>query len=307
MNAKRFLPGLSLSTRKALQGFLFTLPCVIGIALFFFWPMLKSLYTSFSYTDMQNQTYTQTFIGIENYRQAINVDPEFRQKLATSIIGMVTTVPLVMIFSFFIATVLNRKFKGRSIARMILFLPVIIYSAAMTKLDSSDILQVYMGGSTFKSLFAASEGVFSFNIGQYLLSLGVAENVVGFIVGSADRIYSVAKLSGIQILIFLAGLQSVPPSLYEASSIEGATSWEDFWLITFPMVSPLILTCFIYTVIDTFTSSENVVMETIRSVGFGNMNFGLSSAMAWIYFIIILLFIGLIGVLGIRKVFYYDK
>lgn len=121
-----------------------------------------------------------------------------------------------------------------------------------------------------------------------------------------DRIYEIVSASGVQILVFLAGLQSISPSLFEASNIEGATGWENFWKITFPMVSPLILVNTVYSIIDSLTNSSNVVMGMIRDTAFASNDFGLSSAMAWLYFLAILAIVGIVVKLVSKVVFYYE-
>ena len=141
----------------------------------------------------------------------------------------------------------------------------------------------------YKNTFGTGAMSISSQIGRYFINSGFSTDAVEMVTGFVDRVYEVINLSGIQILIFLTGMQSISPSLYEASDIEGATAWENFWKITFPMVSPLILTATVYTIIDSFTASSNQVMETIKSTAFTRQEFGLSSAMSWIYFGAILL------------------
>ena len=136
-----------------------------------------------------------------------------------------------------------------------------------------------------------------------MLEAGVNESIVLYLTGAVDRIYDIVSQSGVQILIFLAGIQTISPQLYEAAKIEGATGYEAFWKITFPMVSPLILVNVIYTVIDSF--ANNAATDLIREVGFSNFNFGLSAAMAWIYFIAVALILLISTYLISKRVFYY--
>lgn len=296
----------SLARRSALQGYLFILPLLIGLLVFFLWPVADSFRYSLSDITMKGQ-FTVTFAGLRQYHKALFEDTEFRQILTSSVIRMVTTVPLVVIFSFFMATILNQRFVGRTFARLVLFLPVITASAAMMAVDSTDMLQTSMTGG-FKDTFSPDSGIFSVGISQMVLELGFPDRVVGAITTAVDTIYETISFSGVQILIFLAGLQSIPSSLYEASRMEGATNWESFWKITFPMVSPLIFTCFIYSIIDSFTAYNNAVMKTVKQTAFVDpQDFGLSAAMSWSYFLIILLFLGLAYLIFARKVFYYDK
>ena len=121
-----------------------------------------------------------------------------------------------------------------------------------------------------------------------------------------DSIYDIVMASGIQIIVFLSGLQAISPSLYEAADVEGCSGWESFWKITFPMVSPLLLVNCIYTIIDFFMKNDNKVMELIYQVTYQDMKFGVSSAMSWIYFGIALAFIGVSSFIITRAVKSYE-
>ena len=125
--------------------------------------------------------------------------------------------------------------------------------------------------------------------------------------GLVDKIYEVIDLSAIQILIMLVGMQSISPSLYEAAMVEGATAWEKFWKITFPMISPLVFTCIIYTVIDSFTANDNQVMELMSTTAFTDLKFSLASAMGWLYFLLIGIFLIIIERLFRHLIFSYDQ
>ena len=120
-----------------------------------------------------------------------------------------------------------------------------------------------------------------------------------------DGIYDVVLASGIQIIIYLSGLQTISKSMYEAASIEGCTAWESFWKITFPMISPLLLVNWVYTIVDFCMRTDNEVMEKIDEVMFSYMDYGSASAMSWIYFGIVLVAVGVTS-LFISKVVYYD-
>ena len=187
-------------------------------------------------------------------------------------------------------------------------MPVIVVSAAITSVDNADSLQFAMNGyGEFKSTFGGSMTSFTATFTEYMQSLGVPMDITEFITGIVDRVYSVIELSAIQILVLLTGMQSISPSLYEAAKVEGATPWESFWKITFPMVSPLILTCVVYTIVDSFTSDGNSVMGLIKDTAFsGAMDFSASAAMAWIYFLAVALVLFAFAFSVSRLVFYYD-
>ena len=217
---------------------------------------------------------------------------------------MVVQVPLVIIFSFFAANLINQKFRGRAVARSIFFFPVILTSGVILGLENSDLLvqtlsTTGMDADEFQSMF---------NIMMLLNKYTNLPMVVTeFLSNAINGIYDIVVASGVQILIFLAGLQSISPSLYEASSMEGATAWENFWKITFPMISPIILVNSVYTIIDLFTNETNEMMKNIKSTIFNDIKYGYGSAMAWIYFVCIAVILLIVGGLISRKVFYYDE
>ncbi len=121
-----------------------------------------------------------------------------------------------------------------------------------------------------------------------------------------DNIYDVAISSGIQIIIFLSGLQTISASMYEAADIEGCTKWESLWKITFPMVSSLFLVNWIYTVVDFCMRSDNEVIEKITTYMNVNLNYGLASAMSWTYFVLVMAIIGVSSIIISKGVYYYD-
>lgn len=296
-----------LQANQDLQGLLFLIPLLVGLLLFFIIPIVKSFLFSISDVGVGEEGYTLTFSGFGHYYSALFVEPEYLQIVTQSIGAMAFSVPLILLFSFFMASILNQKFRGKTVFRIILFLPVIIASSAMIAVNTGDSLQQQMGNSElYKNTFGTGAMSISDQIGQYFVNAGFSAETVNTVTGFVDRVYEVINLSGIQILIFLTGMQSISPSLYEASAIEGATAWENFWKITFPMVSPLILTCTVYTIIDSFTANSNQVMETIKNTAFTRQDFGLSSAMSWIYFAIIAVILGVVSLIISRRVFYYD-
>lgn len=298
---------LSLLGREALAGLGFALPFLIGF-FFIFLPMIvKSISYSFSNMDVQAGGYVLTPAaknGLEHYIRALTIDPDFNRMLLRAILDMFTKVPLVIIFSFFMANLLNQKFRGRAVARSILFLPVILTSGVILGLETSDLListlsPAELSGTDFSTIKNVS--------GLLLEYTDLPPSVIGFLASAVNGIYGIIIASGVQILIFLAGLQSISPSLYEASAMEGATAWESFWKITFPMISPLILVNSVYTIIDAFTSENNEIMKDIKNTIFREVKYGFGSAMAWIYFVCIgVILLVVVGIVS-RYVFYNDE
>lgn len=298
---------LSLTGKEAVAGILFLLPFLIGFFGIFLPLIVESLRYSFSNMEVTSSGYVLTKAaenGLEHYLRALTIDPDFNLELLTSIGQMVVQVPLVIIFSFFAATLLNQEFHGRAIARSVFFFPVILTSGVILGLENSDLLL-----QTLSTTGESAEDMESFlNVAVFLAQYtDLPRNVVMFLSNAVTGIYDIVVASGVQILIFLAGLQSISPSLYEASSMEGATAWENFWKITFPMISPMILVNSVYTIIDLFTNDTNEMMTTIRTTIFTDIKYGLGSAMAWIYFVCIAVILLVAGGLISRKVFYYDE
>jgi ABC-type sugar transport system permease subunit len=212
-------------------------------------------------------------------------------------------VPLIIFFALFAAVLLNQKFRGRPFARAIFFLPVILASSAIANLDLSS----FTGGGAIGGGSGGEGGSIvlqSFELKKMMQESGISPIFIDYITGAVDRIYEIISSSGVQILIFLAGLQSISPSLYEAAKIEGATGYESFWKVTFPMMAPLILTNTVYSITDSFSTSK--INDLVSQTAFQVFDFGLSAAMSWVYFlfvaVILLVSVGLIS----RKVFYYD-
>lgn len=298
---------LTLTGKEAVAGILFILPFLIGFFGLFLPMMIESVRFSLSNMEVTESGYvlsTAANHGFEHYLRALTIDPDFNLQLLTGIGQMAVQIPLVIIFSFFAANLINQKFRGRAIARSVFFLPVILTSGVIMGLESSDLLVQTLSTTGV----SADDTEALFNISKFLLEYtSLPLTVVTFLANAVNGIYDIVVASGVQILIFLAGLQSISPSLYEASSMEGATAWENFWKITFPMISPLILVNSVYTIIDLFTNESNEMMTEIKTTIFSEIKYGYGSAMAWIYFICITVILVVVGGLISRKVFYYDE
>ena len=277
---------VTMQTRRARTGYMFILPFIIGFVLFMAKPMIQSLVMSFNDVKIvPGQGFTMSWMGIDNYRQAVAVDPYYNQYLVDEISRMAINTIATLVLSFVIAVILNQDFKGRTLARAIFFLPGILPG-----IEKQNEFYDMMAG-----VAESVEGAAGVNISaalQDLLSVsGVGSGVFDVIFQMIDAIYDIIMASGIQIIVFLTGLQAISPSLYEAADVEGCTAWEGFWKITFPMVSPLLLVNCIYTIVDFFMKNDNRVMERIYEVMYKDFKFGIASAMSWIYFGVALAFI----------------
>ena len=299
---------LSLEQEKSLIGYAFISPFLIGLIVFFIFPIVRSIVFSFNELEVTSTGYKLNYVRFENFKKAFLVDPDFRRILLESIQQMLGDVPLIVIFSFFAATLLDKEFKGRSLARAIFFLPVILTSGVIIAMENSDMLINMAKESFAEETISGStgSGMQALELRQLLLQTRMDPRFIGYITRGIDNIYQVITSSGVQILVFLAGLQTISPSLYEAAVVEGATGWEKFWKITFPMISPLILVNVVYSIVDSFTNPTNEMMEAIMHSAFKESAYGYSSAMAWIYFITIMLILVVIIKLISKWVFYQE-
>ena len=292
-----YIPGnatyRTMRARNARIGTYFILPFILGFLVFMCKPLVESLI--FAFNDVKlvpGVGYTKTFVGIENFKTALLVDPEYNTYLVEEIGQMVINTIATLVMSFVVAVILNQEFKGRVLCRAIFFLPVILSSGVLPGIEHQNEFYDMMAG-----MAEAVEGSSGVNISESLQELlqvsGVGNKFFEVVFTMIDSIYDIVMASGIQIIVFLSGLQSISPSLYEAADVEGCSAWESFWKITFPMVSPLLLVNCIYTIIDFFMKNDNRVMELIYQVTYQDFKFGISAAMSWIYFAIALAFIGI--------------
>jgi ABC-type sugar transport system permease subunit len=291
--------GLTLEQRKSVIGMLFVSPWLFGFIVLFAIPLYDSLVYSINELKVALGGFDTEFAGLKFFNEVFYKHPTYNRLLLESIMDIVINVPSIIIFSLFAASLLNQKFRGRMLARSIFFLPVLLATNLLSIEQSADLAAVAetVTGSD-------SEGLQSFELQRLLLESGFGSGITSYITGSVDRIYEIISHSGVQILIFLAGLQSVSPSLYEAAKIEGATPYESFWKIAFPMVSPLILTNVVYTVIDSYNYNKLSVL--INETAFKALNFSLSAAMSWVYFAVTSIILIVLVWAVSRKVFYYD-
>lgn len=306
-----FIPGnavyRSMRSRRARIGVLFIMPFIIGFLLFMVRPLFQSLSMSMSNIQLKSgKGYTQVFTGFANYRYALGVDPYFNQYLVQEIGRMAINVLATLALSFVVAVLLNQDFKGRILARVIFFMPVILSSGVLPGIESQNEFYNMMQGIS-QEVANASGINLSAALQDLLRVSGVGGGLLGILFQMIDSIYDIVMASGIQIIVFLTGFAAISPSLYEAADVEGCTGWEAFWKITFPMVSPLLLVNCIYTIIDFFMKNDNRVMERINEVMYSQFRFGESAAMSWIYFGVALLFIGISTLIISKGVHYYEE
>ena len=314
---------LTNAQRKSIWGIIFIIPLCIGFVYFFLIPFALTFRYSISYVAKFNEKGLSCInVGINNYififkEYVMNSSYTkwqsypFWRVLLSSGLDILTELPIILIFSLIMAVVLNSKFKGRTLVRAIFFMPVIFNSQAVTAAiaNTSNSLNAAASAST-NDLFAQM-----FNFSTFLQNAGIPYFLVSFIGSVSTKIYDIISYSGIQIIIFLTAIQGVPVHLYEAAKMEGATQYDMFWKITFPMVSPLMLTAGVYTVVDSFLRSNLLKLmnpystggDVAFSLGLGGLTKdGIYSAMS-ILFILVSLAVLTIVLLALRRlVFYYD-
>ncbi len=295
---------VSFEEKQNRKGYLFCLPFILGFLIFVAYPLFKVILFSFEELTVGTLTYETTWVGLTHYKRILFVDPDFRKTVVSSISNMLVNVPVVVLFSFFVASILNQKFVGRTVFRTILFLPVILASGLVSSLTSGDFISGNM--QDIGSLAGTSAGFFSGDFSDMLIELGLPMGFTEFIQGLVDRISDITTMSAVPAVIFLSGMQSISPSVFEASYIEGASAWDVFWKISFPMVSPLIIVNMVYCIVDSFTSSSNKAITAIHEALFGTAKYGLGSAMALSYLLIVSAVIIIAYILVRKLVYYYD-
>jgi len=254
-------------------GYLFVLPWILGFAVFTAYPIILSIVLSFSDTIITADGIAREFTGIGNFRDAISTDISFiRDVGGFSVVSMVA-IPMIVILALVMALLLNYPLKGRGIFRTIFFLPVIIASGPV--IDKL----IDMGVTTIPTL---SDYAFYWHLQSFDNIFATAALLV------LDSIIIFLWFSGVQLLVFLAGLQKLDKQTMEAARVDGASAWEIFWKITLPSLASLILVNIVYTTVMFAQSSLNPVIQHISSNMFNvATGFGYASALAWLYFIVI--------------------
>ena len=269
---KKIKPG-QLEKRENNVGYLFILPWLIGFLVLVLWPMVQSFQFSLNKIKLLPTGMAKLYVGFENYSQIFLTDPDFIMGLETYLMETLIAVPVIVAFALIIAMLLNQNIACRGIFRMIFFLPIIIASGpVMQQLADQE---------------AASIPMMNVTMIEQLLD----EYLPGILAASLTSVFSnmitLLWYAGVQILIFLAALQKIDTSLYEAAKIDGGSKWECFWKITLPTIKPMILLNVVYTVIFMSNNEQNglivLIYDTMLSATGG---YGYASAMAWLYSVI---------------------
>lgn len=297
MKSKNIKKSLFSRRDNQYSGLVFCIPLIVGLVLVFIPVFISGIQYSFSELNIDKGISLRN-VGFNNYIYALRVDPEFVQLLLANVQSLITTLPVIIIFSLFIAVLLNLNIKGRGIFRTVFFLPVIVCTGMLAEIDSSNMLMLAINNLSKENnseLFTALG-----DTTRLLQSFNLSPELIGFLSSMTSNILNIVNRSGVQILIFLAGIQSISPSIYEAALVEGASSWETFWKITFPMLSPMMVVNVIYTFVESITRSDTELLSYINSAAFNAGKYGEAAAMAWIHFLVILILLSIVSFLFIK-------
>ena len=273
---------LNYEKKDKLVGLAFLLPWIVGFFGLTLYPVIYSVILSLSNVQLYPGKTVLNYAGFQFYDYAWNVDTQFRLDVSEAVVLICCATPVIVVFSLIIALLLNRKFVGRTFLRAVFFLPVIVMSGpAISGLLTSYTVDFSTKNPEIFSLIDALPGIIRSPL-VYIL----------------NNLVLILWFSGVEIIVFLAGLQKISPSLYEAASIDGAGGWEKFWKITLPHIAPIAMVCAIYAVVDISNYSELSINGKITSHLFDTTRmYSFSAAMSWIYFAILLLLLMAVFVL----------
>ena len=266
---------------KSRYGLLFVSTWIIGFFVFFLVPLIQSVWYSFSDVTLGADGVITEFIGVKEYKYYLLEDPDYLGFLIKDISTMLYSLPIIILLSMVLAILLNQKFRGRLFFRAVYFVPVIIASGVVIDLlfQTTDSNLISAGVST-----TLTDSMF--NVEDVMAWFDMPDKIAEYIKLIINNIFDLLWNCGIQTVLFIAGLQSIPRSLYEASTVEGATKWEEFWFITFPMLGNVTLLVTVYTMVDLFTNKRRDVID----FAYQKMNAGIydtTSTALWIYFVIV--------------------
>ena len=267
---------------------MFVAPFIIGFIIFFAYPLIQSIWFSLCDVTFGNGVET-TFVGIANYKEILGANPMFTKVYLPESIGSILySLPIILLVSLVLALLLNQKFRGRLFFRALYFMPVIIATGVVVKLlfMTTEEELISSGVST-----ALTESMFS--VEDVIGWLAMPDEIAQYVKTVINNIFDLLWSCGIQTVLFIAGLQSIPRTLYEASKVEGATKWEEFWFITFPMLGSVTLLVGVFTLVDLFTNTRNIMIKQVYEL-IANGNYDETSAMLWVYFVVVGIIMGII-------------
>lgn len=286
---------LSVEKKRKIYGYVFTAPFILGTLLFFIYPIISSFILSCSKYKNITQLDNSEWVGIANYVEAFTIDINFMPRFLSVVRDTFINMPLVVVFSLILAVCLNKNIKGRGFFRIVFFFPFVLGTGLIFK-------YLLFSGASNETMEMVRGISLPGEVNVYLGS-----TVSAILTEFLNRITMVLWKSGLQILIFLSGIQSIPRSLYESARCDSATEWEMFWFITIPMLTPLILVNIVYTIIDSFNDINNKIMEYFIFVSFKILRFDYAAALSWIYFAFVFAVIMLVFIVMRKFIFYNAK
>lgn len=289
---------LSYERKKSYYGYLFISIWFVGFLVLFLSPFIQSVRYSLSKVTIEQGYVGMQWVGFKNYINLFTENTDFLPAFTGTITSVLMKTPLIIVFSLFIAVILNQKFHGRVLARALFFLPVIISGGiAIEIMNGNSLLNLASSSDTASAMFQSK------SISDMLLSAGLSPTAIDYVQSTVDSIFQLCWNSGIQILIFLAGLQSIPRSMYEVAEVEGSNAWVTFWKVTMPMLAPMLIVNVFYTVVDNMISYSNDMFQLIDSYSNGLL-FDQAAAMAILNFVVIMAMVLLIYLIGNRHIHY---
>lgn len=266
---------------KARYGWICISPWILGLTVFFILPIVQSVIYAFGDVSLKAGGMNYSLIGFKNFKYIFTENADYTDYILDAIVQFLYSFPVIMILSLILALILNQKFRGRIFFRALYFLPVIIASGAVL---STILTSTASGVSNMKQ--DESIAMSMFNVSDIVGSVGLPEQMSEYFVTVIDGITGLIWSCGVQTVLFISGMQSIPPLFYEVSKVEGATKWEEFWFITMPSLSRVIVLVAVFTMVELMTSPDNKVMQLAYSF-MRSQYYGESSAMLWSYFVVI--------------------
>jgi len=294
---------LTIEQKKRLSGMIFLIPWLVGLAVFFIQPLIQTI--RFSVGELYiNPTQGYYIKPLDNgifgqFIRAFTQDADYVRYLTEAIQKLIYEVPVIVVFALVIAMILNQKFKGRTFMRTVFFLPVIITSGIIVVTLKTGLNGVAVGGNPEAANIFSSAGIH-----KLLIASDLPYQAADFISTAINNVVDTVWRAGVQILLYMSALLSIPKTYYEVAEVEGSTAWESFWKITFPIIMPIMMINVIYTIVDSLSSYSNSVMRHISNVTTRELSISYGSALYWIYFAVVLVILGVTYLIFSRSAHY---
>lgn len=283
---KRSIQARGVEALKERYGWICVSPWVFGLIIFFIIPIFQSLLFVFSKASTTVGGFSIKWTGLENLKYIFGEDPKFTDNLLSGVTAFAYSFPIILVLSLIIALILNQNFKGRVVFRSIYFLPVIIASGVI--LGTYQVGNASLTTNTDEAIVASM-----IDVSELIEWVGLPDSLAEYFNMAVNKIMNLVWQCGVQIILFIAGMQSIPELYYEVSKVEGATAWEEFWFITFPSLSRVITLVTVFTMVELMTSQNDPVITQAYNL-ISSQAYGYSSAMLWVYFLIIIAILGIL-------------